>query len=259
LNYEEQKRNRYQQEAERVEWLHGVITQTIPDWLESRKSFEYNDLYDFWRLSYWQKSRQMIRDYETLLAVSLPAPYQWIIDHHSICVQAPHPHTHNRYQGLLVNVPMDSPIEPEAIWDSNWNNHYVDLHDCSFSNIMKTHVFHSYHRAPMLRLEVFMNGWLGPLGYSMRMFLKGSGNGTEYSLGITHETETPDAFIEALELGGYKPFDDKNRALKAVKPSKTAVKAPAQAESEEDLKKQEAELLLSLEKIRQRLGHLDGA
>jgi hypothetical protein len=253
-------RNRWKLEAEKIQWLQETIAQVIPDWAETRKDFEYNTLYDFWRLSYWQKSRQMVLDFEALAAVSLPSPYHWVISDYSICVEKPSPHTRNRYQDLVDNVPMNSPIEPEAIWHSNWQNQYVDLHDCSFSNIKKTHVFHSSHRAPMLRLEIFMSGWLGPLGYTMRMFYKGRGNGVEYSLGITHETESADAFIEALTQDGYKLFDGKKtKASKTEKPAKPAVKTPAKTESEEYLRQQEEDLLLSLEKIRQRLGSLDGA
>lgn len=239
-------KKRYELERTKVEWLEGRIKPFIPDWpLGYRERFEYNSVCDFWRKSYFNQSRHLIRDYEHLVAaVDVPDPYAIIISDHHIYVKKPHQHSPNRYESMVANIPMDSPVEPEEIWHSTWQNKEVELHDCSFQNIKKSHAFHSFHRAPMLRLETFMNNWLGPLGYTMQMLSKGRGGGTEYVLGITHSTESATGFLEHVTSEGYKPL----QAKKDAKPTK-AKPAPAKAENDK-LAAREQLLLSELSAIR---------
>ncbi|AXH59598.1 hypothetical protein [Pseudomonas amygdali] len=239
-------KKRYDLERDKVEWLEARIRPFIPDWpLDCRTGFEYNSLYDFWRKSYYQKSRQLIRDYERLVgAVEVPEPYALMICDYHIYVQKPHQHDKNRYQSMIDNIPMESPVEPEEICHSIWQNKEVDLHDCSFQNIKKSHVFHSHHKMPMLRLEAFMSRWLGPLGYTMRMVSKGRGGGTEYVLGITHRTESASGFLEKMDSEGYRPYEEKQ----VTKPAK-GKSTPAKAERN-DLAAREQQLVQELSALR---------
>lgn len=238
-------KKRYELERTKIEWLESRITERLPEWAQGYRGFEYNTLSDFWRKSYHHRSRQLIRDYERLVAaMDVPAPYVIIISNSYIYIERPHQHVANRYESMVANIPMESPVEPEAIWHSIWQNKEVDLHDCSFQNIRKSHAFHSYHRAPMLRLETFMNRWLGPLGYTMQMLSKGRGGGTEYVLGITHDTESANGFLEQVTEEGYKPLQPN----KAAKPRKTI--AQAVETSLDDLAAREQQLLQELADLR---------
>ncbi|MBI6883156.1 hypothetical protein [Pseudomonas putida] len=240
-----------QLEAEKGVWMQTQIRAAIPEWSTNYKDqFFFNGLYEFWSKSYHQKSRAMIRDYQLLAdKLELPEGYELVIHYGSIEISKTSKHNRNGFQNLLDNTPMNSPIEPEEIWHSNWQNKEVRLVSCSFQSIKKTHAFRGDDRAAMLRQEIFMNKWLGPLGYTMRMFFKGIGNGASYLLGITHSTESPEPFIEAVTSDGYKPMAAEQEAQK--RPSRKSSSASS-VESADQLSAREKELLAELEVIRQK-------
>lgn len=238
-------------EVEKTAWMENHIRAAIPEWPEGRiNRFEFNGLYECWSRSYHLKSRQLIRDYENLAAkLEIPDGYELSIYYGRIDIRKLERCSRNEYHQLIENIPMNSPVEPEAIWRRNWQNDEVGLCDCSFQNIKKSHVFESFHRAPMLRQEIFLNKWLGPQGYTMRMFFKGKGNGTRYLLGITHSTESPEPFIQAVTDDGYKPMSEKQKVS-----GKTKNQPKAQAEAPSDiyeLSARERELMAELASIRE--------
>jgi hypothetical protein len=243
---------RYELVRSKEQWLGDEIKKAIPGLPENYKNrFEYNDLYDFWRRSYSNNSRRMIRDYEALApTLSLPEPYRLSISYGYLYVQKDTPHDRNDYHRMIADIPMDSPIEPEAFTHTIWNQKDIGLSCWSFTNLSKTQAFHGYEKMPMQRLEAFLSEWLVPLGYTLRMFFKGKGQGTEYYLGFTHNSESPDKFIEVITANGYRPYGEPKS------PPKKKESVATVGESLPELERREAELLKELAEVQRAKGRV---
>jgi hypothetical protein len=238
----EQRRERLRSKNE---WLEGRLRSVCPSFPDAHR-FEYNDVYDFWRASYYGKTRQMIRDYEAIKRIQLGSQYELLIDGRYLYISEPLKGFKNQYETLIANTPMNSPLESSQLWDLQSNNPDIEFASGSFATTLKSHVHSCHEKAAMLKLEEFYRAELGPMGYSVQVYSKGRGRDVDYSIVITHNTETPDACIDHLVGYGFALYDPtKAKAASTAKPAAEIDK--------EALSAREHELLKELEAVRKKL------
>ena len=227
------------------EWLEKRIEEACPAFLDAHR-FDYNEFYDFWRAGYYGKTRQMIRDYEALKDIQLGSQYELLIEGRYLYIREPLPNIKNQYETLIANTPLDSPLEPEEVWELKSNNPDIGFVSGSFATTFKSHVHSCHEKTAMVKLEQFYRAELGPMGYSVQVFFKGRGRDVDYSIVITHNTETPDACIACLVADGFVPYQPTC--------ADTAKKAtPTDEVAQEALSAREQELLNELAAVRKKL------
>lgn len=236
----------YALQRDKEAWLNERLTEACPEWLIEYKSrFEYNTVHDFWRRSYYGKTRDLIRAYEMLAGkLDVGSGYELLIMDNYLYVKPPSRDNHNRYQRLLDNTPMLAPYESYEIWDFKDESSENGFLCGSFSTVLKSHAFRCHNRKAFVKLGSFYADRLGADGYSTRMLTKGRGRSAEYAMVLTHNTETPDACVESLIADGYVPFVDK--------PKDVSNKSQAGL-AQVDLKAREKELLDELAAVRQKM------
>ena len=167
------------------------------------KPFEMNSLYHFWRV-YVRDERLILRLFKTIADnLSLPEGWGLSLEGSYLYVKSGIFGDGN-YTQELANTPMEAPLSVFEVF-------YVitrefGLHDCSMQSCLKSHVLHTYHAEDIEKCRRSIGEKLGAMGYSLKIMVKGTGNGREFTMVYTHKTESPDAACLAVIEKGYREF-----------------------------------------------------
>lgn len=225
------------------EWLEKRINEACP-LPDGPYWFEYNEFHDFWRAGYHGKTRKMIRHYESIKDIQLGSQYELVIDGSYICIQKPNEHVKNQYETLIANTPMNSPLEPSQIISLRGGRPEMRFVPGSFTTLLKSHVHTCHEKSLLLDLAQFYRDELCPLGYTVQVFFKGRGRDIDYSVVLTHNTETSDACIQLMVNDGFAPYrSSKDKPVTKTKPEV----------DQEALTAREQELLKELDAVRQQM------
>ena len=137
---------------------------------------------------------------------------------------------------------MDSPIEPEAIWEMIREHSKTSFIGCSFGHVAKSHVLRSTNFEGLTTLRAVLDEQFGHQGYSTSMLVRSTTRDPEYMVSITHTSERFSDFLLAIALDGFKSCSGEDFALKE----------PAPLTQDEELALQEASLLQQLNEVRAR-------
>jgi hypothetical protein len=225
------------------EWLEKRINEACP-LPDGPYWFEYNEFHDFWRAGYHGRARKMIRHYEALKDIDLGSQYVLLIDENWIYIRKPSTDVQNQYDGWLANTPMDAPLEQREIWSLRDKHPDLRLASGHITSRLKSHVHTLHEKALTLKFEALYRDELVPLGYSLQVLFKGRGRSIDYSIVLTHNTETPDACVQCMISDGFAPYQSpKNNPVAKAKPQVDQAALAAR----------EQELLKELDEVRKKM------
>lgn len=165
------------------------------------KPFESNSLYHFWRV-YVRDERLILRLFKTIAdSLSLPQGWGLSLEGSYLYVKSGVSGDGN-YAEELAQTPMEAPLSVFEIF-------YVitrefGLHDCSMQSRLKSHVLHTFHPEDVDKCRRSIDEKLGAMGYSLRILVKGKGNGREFTMVYTHASESAEAACAAVIANGYR-------------------------------------------------------
>lgn len=206
-------------EGNEDDWMARHILLNVPAWtLEKRQPFKYNKLYSFWRAEYGGQLRRKIRDFE-LLKDKLPLPSNHNL---AICGSFIYIRENKRdqdpcaYDSLIAATPLNSPVEPEAIWAMIHEHHatLASTSRCSFGHLAKSHVLRGADLNCLLNLRRMLEDEFRPQGYSTSMFARNGEKQPELMVSLTHASESFKKFLEAVIASGFEPLDSESAEVR---------------------------------------------
>ena len=165
------------------------------------KPFEINTLNYFWRV-YARDERLILRLFRTI-ADNLRFPEGWglSLEGSWLYVRSGVKGDGN-YAAELAQTPMEAPLSLFEVFHTLTRE--FGIGDCSMQSVLKSHVI-SLHQPQYVELcQRSIDEKLGALGYSIQVFVRGKGNGREFSVVYTHASESPEAACAELRDQGYR-------------------------------------------------------